>query len=89
MVALRTEKSEGAPWIARVTSQDDGNINIMWMEVSYNRRWKMYSTSEKWKGLSGMERLSTGGMSGFELTNTQRLRKETVSEPKKLYKRYF
>ena len=91
LVALRTEKSEDAPWIARVTSQDDSNINIVWMEGSYNRRWKIAQVRSgralvDWKDSVPKACII---MYGFELTNTQRLRKETVSELKELYKQYF
>ena len=53
LVAVRTEREEDAPWIARVTAVDPGKnaVDVIWMEGKYSA-WTMESgQNEKRKSI--------------------------------------
>ena len=96
-MAVRTEREEDAPWIARVTTVDPrkDEIDVIWMEGKYNRQWKVAKTIVKrgrsrafveWKDTVAKASII---LYGFELTNASRLKQDTVRELKELYNQYF
>lgn len=95
LVAVRTEKEEDAPWIARVTAVDPGkdNVDVIWMEGKYNGQWKVAKTRRgrsralvEWRDSVPKACII---LYGFELTSASRLKKETIRELKELYSQYF
>ena len=48
-MALRTEKKEDAPWIARVTAADPRRdyVNVVWMDGNYSGQRKVAKTTVK------------------------------------------
>ena len=91
LVAVRTEREEDAPWIARVTAVDPGkdNVDVIWMEGKYNGQWKVARRSRalvEWRDSVPKACII---LYGFELTSASRLKKETIRELKELYSHYF
>lgn len=96
-MAVRTERKEDAPWIARVTAvvPRKDEIDVIWMEGKYSRQWKVAKTmvrrgrsraSVEWKDTVAKASII---LYGFELTNASRLKQDTVKELKELYNQYF
>ena len=92
LVAVRTEREEDAPWIARVIAIDPGKdkVDVIWMEGKYNGQWKV---AKMRRGRALVEWRDSVAKAciilyGFELTSASRL-KDTVRELKELYSQYF
>ena len=92
LVAVRTEREEDAPWIARVTAVDPGKdkLDVIWMEGKYNGQWKIAKMRRgralvEWR--DSVEKACII-LYGFELTSALRL-KDTSRELKDLYSQYF
>ena len=96
-MAVRTEREEDAPWIARVIAVDPrkDEIDVIWMEGNYSRQWKVAKTmvrrgrsrvSVEWEDTVAKASII---LYGFELTNSSRLKQDTVRELKELYSQYF
>ena len=96
-MAVRTETKEDAPWIAKVMNvgpmKDD--IDVIWMDGDYNKQWKVAKmmvrrgrsrVSVEWKDMVAKASVI---LYGFELTNSSRLKQDTVRELKELYNEYF
>ena len=92
LVAVRTEREEDAPWIARVTAVDPGKdaIDVIWMEGKYIGQLKL---AKMRRGRALVEWRDSVAKAciilyGFELTGASRL-KDTIRELKESYSQYF
>lgn len=93
LVAVRTEREEDAPWIARVTAVDPGKsaVDVIWMEGKYSGQWKV-AKIRRGRALVGWRDSVEKAciiLYGFELTGASRLRKDTIRELKETYSLYF
>ena len=93
LIAVRTEREEDAPWIAKVTAVDPekDEVDVMWMEGKYNGQWKVAQVRRgrvlvEWKDSVAKACII---MCGFELTSTSRLKRDTIRELKESYSQYF
>ena len=93
LVAVRTEREEDAPWIARVTAVDPGKdaIDVIWMEGKYSGQWKVAKMRRgralvEWR--DSVEKACII-LYGFELTGASRLKEDTIRELKESYSQYF
>jgi len=87
LVALNVMNCDQRPLVARVTDINGDNLDIVWLEGSYTRPWKV---ARKKEGRAVVDWTDTVPKSSvilfdFKLTNTSRLRKATVEHLKDVY----
>ena len=93
LVAVRTEREEDAPWIARVTVvyPEKDAIDVIWMEGKYNGQWKVAKMRRGRVLVEWRDSVSKACiiLYGFELTKASRLKKDTIRELKGYYRQYY
>ena len=90
LVAVRTESPEDAPWIARVTGVQADTVEVVWMEGTYSKSWKVAKHVMNGKLVEWTDCIEkcTIILYDFKLTKAGRLRKTTVDALKSLYREY-
>ena len=84
LVALNVENCHLRPLIARVLSVTDMELEVVWLEGSYSRTWKV---AKKKEGRAFIDWTDTVPITSvilydFELTKGNRLRKATIQHLK-------
>ena len=87
LVALNVENCHLHPLIARVLSVTDMELEVVWLEGSYSRTWKV---AKKKEGRAFIDWTDTVPITSvilydFELTKGNRLRKATIQHLKNAY----
>ena len=87
LVALNVENCQLCPLIARIEAVNDDSFDVVWMEGSYTRGWKV---AKKKEGRNLVELTDTVPKNSvilfdFQLTKSNRLRKATVEHLKQAY----
>ena len=87
LVALNVENCQLRPLIARIETVHHDSLDVVWLEGSYTRGWKV---AKKKDGRNLIEWTDTVPKSSiilfdFQLTKSNRLRKATVEHLKQAY----
>jgi len=87
LLGLNVENCDLRPLIARITNVTNNELEIIWLEGSYSRAWKVAKRKE---GRTLVEWTDTVPKTSvilydFELTNKHYLRKATIQHLKEVY----
>ena len=88
LVALNVENCTLRPLIAKVLEvKEDNMIDIVWLEGSYSRPWKIAKQREGRTSVDWVDSIPKSAvlLFDFQLTRTDRLRKATVTQLKEVY----
>ena len=87
LVALNVENCHLRPLIAKVLEVNMETIDIVWLEGSYNKSWKVAKKRERRTLVDWVDTVPKSSviLFDFQLTKTNRLRKATIEHLKEEY----
>lgn len=87
LVALNVENCPLRPLIAKVEEVHHESLDIVWLEGSYTRAWKVAKKKEGRNSVEWTDTIPKNSviLFDFQLTKSNRLRKATVEHLKEAY----
>ena len=87
LVALNVENSHLRPLIAKVLEAKAETIDVVWLEGSYSKSWKVAKKKEGRTLVDWIDSVPKSSviLFDFQLTKTERLRKATIEHLKEAY----
>ena len=87
LVALNVENCHLRPLIAKVLEVSADTIDVVWLEGSYTKSWKLAKRKEGHTFVDWADNVPKSSiiLFDFQLTKTNRLRKATIQHLKETY----